>query len=174
MADEIEVNGGPPAVDQSGNLTIWAMKAPTSGSLDLDAVKVTDLAAAACKRITYSFTPDGYSLTNPQEKNDDDRLTSPQKRQALGKTSPELADLKYVDTVDPKSAAVILKDPGSYIFFERRNVPQTKAATVGDIVRAMRLSLGVQAPGPTNGSGKFTLQQAAVVEYLSAPHALAA
>lgn len=173
MADVAEQLGGPPAVDQTGNLTIWVIPGATAG-VNLDALTVANLTAATAKRITYSFTTDGYTLTMPQEKNDDDRLTAPQRKQSLGKVNPEFSDFKYVDSLDAASAAQILKDGGSWIVVERRNVPQTTLAAVSQIVRGIKISLGVQSPGPTNGSGKFTKTQAVVVDYVSAEHALIA
>lgn len=172
MADAVEVVGGPPAVDQSGNLTVWWV--PTIA--DVNAPKLTEVGAGT--RITYSFTPGGWALTMPQEKLDDDRLTSPQRKQALGKISPELADLAYVDSTDPKSAAAVLAPTAPAIskagyFVERRNVPQTTLATLGDKVRVIKGTVGAQAPGPTDGTGKFTLTQPVAVESVTGPVALA-
>lgn len=172
MPDVVEPQNGPPAVDQTGNLTIWAIPGDTAG-IDLDKLTVTNLTAATAKRITYSFTPDGWALTLPQEKNDDDRLTAKQRRQSLGRVNPELADLKYVDSDDAGSAAEILS-PGSWIFVERRKTDNAVLAAAGQKVRGIKVSLGVQAPGETNGSGKFTKTQTAVVEYVSEEHALLA
>lgn len=170
MADAIEVAGGPPAVDQTGNLTVWAI--PANGVANLDAVKLTELGATGAKRITYSFTPDGWNPNITQEKQDDDRLTSPQRRQGFGRTLPEVPDLVYVDSTAVTSAAEILKDGGDWVFVERRNVPQTELAKAADKVRAYKLGLGLQVPGPI-GSGKFTKRQPVVVEYVSKEHALA-
>lgn len=171
MPDVAELYGGPPAVDQSGNLTVWAIPGGTAG-IDLDQIKVSDLTAASAKRITYSFVPGGYSVTQPQEKNEDERLTSPQRKQSLGKVNPEFSDLEYVDSDDPNSAAVILKAGGSWIFVERRNTPQKTLAAASQIVRAIKVDLGVQDLAPADGTGKFKCRQAAVVEYISARHAL--
>ena len=172
MADTVEPQGGPPAVDQTGNLVIWAI--PGDTEIDLDALTVDDLDAVTAVRITYSFTPDGYALTLPQEKTDDPRLTASQRKQALGRVNPELQDLKYVDSSDEASAAQILKNGGPWVLVERRNVPNTTLATAGQIVRGLQLTLGVQAPGPTDGTGKFTKTQVAVVEYVGPEHALTA
>lgn len=171
MADAPEQLGGPPAVDQTGNLTIWAIPGGTAG-VNVDALTAANLGAVTAKRITYSFLPDGYSLTMPQEKNDDDRLTSPQRRQSLGKVNPDFSDFKYVDSTDSTSAAEILKAGGSWIIVERRKVPQTTVAAATQIVRGILISLGAQAPGPTNGTGKFSKTQAVVVEHVGAEHAL--
>lgn len=173
MADAVEVVGGPPAVDQRGNLTIWWV--PTI--VDVSAPKLTEIGAGT--RLTYSFIAGGWALTLPQEKLDDERLTSPQRKQALGKVSPELADLGYVDSTDVKSAAVVLAPTApatskSGYFIERRNVPQTSLAIVGDKVRVIACTVGAQAPGPTDGAGKFTLTQPVAIESVTGPVAVVA
>lgn len=166
MVDVAEIVGGPPAIDQSGNLTIWwvpAIANPQTG------VTLAEIGAVTAFRLTYSFLPGGWNLTMPQDKEDDDRLTSPQRKQALGKVNPDLADLAYVDSDAPGSAAVVLKlAPGELTkkgyFVERRNVAQTVLATAAQKVRIIGVSLGVQGPGPTQGTGKFSILQSAVVE----------
>ncbi len=173
MADVIEPQNGPPAVDQTGNLTIWAIPASTAG-INLDQITVANLSAATAKRITYSFLPDGWNLTMPQEKNDDPRLTARQRRQSLGRVNPELADLGYVDSDDPASASEILKDGGEWIFVERRKIANSKVASAGDKVRALKVSLGEQNGAAPNGTGKFTKTQPVVVDYVSREHALTA
>ena len=173
MADAVEVVGGPPAVDQSGNLTVWWVPAIA----DVNAPKLTEVAAGT--RITYSFLSDGWNVQMPQEKLDDARLTSPQKRQSLGMVSPALDDLKYSDSTDTGSAAVVLAPASgetskSGYFVERRNVAQTELGAVGDMVRVIDCAVGVQVPGPTQGAGKFTLQQAVAVNKIVGPVALVA
>lgn len=173
MADVIEVANGPSAVDQSGNLTVWWV--PTIA--DVTKPKLTEIGAGT--RITYSFTPGGWALTMPQEKLPDERLTSPQNKQALGKVTPELADLNYVDSEDPNSAAVVLApvapaaSKGGF-FVERRNVAQTELGKVGDKVRVIDANVGAQAPGPTDGTGKFTLTQPVAINSVTGPVALVA
>jgi len=159
MADAPELFGGPPAVDQSGNLTIWWVP---GGVADKTKPKLTELATAT--RLTYSFTSDGWSFDATTEKLKDDRLTSPQSRESLGRTTPTFSDLKYVDSKDPKSAAVILKAGGRGDFIERRNIAQTALGTIGDPVRVLSVNLGDQLPGPTAGDGKFNLKQSVAVE----------
>lgn len=163
MADVAEAFGGPPAVDQTGNLTIWWV--PTIANPN--APTLVELGHASAFRLTYSFTPNGWALTIPQEKLEDDRLSSPQKRQSLGKTTPALADLSYVDSTAAGSAAVVLAAGGPGHFVERRNVPQETLAAAAQKVRVIKCTLGKQVPGPTDGTGKFTLTQAVAVESVS-------
>jgi hypothetical protein len=171
MPDVAELFGGPPAVDQSGNLTIWAVKAIA----DPSAPKLTELSAAGATRITYSFTTSGWTLGGTQERLTDERLTSPTTKESLGRTTPTLGDLAYVDSEAAGSAAVVLADGGDWYFVERRGVAQTVVATVGQKVRVIHVTLGPQIAGPTDGTGKFTLTQAAAIESVSAkPVALVA
>jgi hypothetical protein len=169
MADTPEAFGGPPAVDQTGNLTLWAIPGGTSG-VNLDSITAANLGAATAKRITYSFMQAGWNPGPTQGKNADTRLTSPQSRQSLQAVTQEVPDLSYVDSADATSASVILT-PGSWIIVERRGVPQTAVAATGQKVRAYSLTLGEQLPGPIQ-DGKFTKKQAAAVNYVSAEHAL--
>lgn len=169
MPDAAEAFGGPPAADQTGNLTLWAIPAATAG-INLDAITKTQLDATSAKRITYSFMQGGWNPNPSQGKNQDNRLTSPQSRQSLQAVTQEIPDLSYVDSSDAGSAAAILT-PGNWVIVERRNVPQTTLATVGQKVRAYSLTLGEQLVGPIQ-DGKFTRKQAVAVNYISAEHAL--
>lgn len=163
MADVAENFNGPSAVDQKGNLTVWAIPGRT---VSQTAPSVALIGGATCFRITYSFKSGGWALTAPQEKLTDERLTAPQSRQSLGKITPELADLTYVDSVAPGSAAVVLAAGGEFQFVERRNVPQTTLAVAAQKVRVINVNLGVQVPGPVDGTGQFSLTQAVAVESL--------
>jgi len=164
MADVAEAFGGPPAVDQSGNLTIWAIPGRT---ISQTAPSVALLGGVTAFRVTYSFLTGGWALTAPQEKPTDERLTSPQVRESLGKITPALADLNYVDTPDVAgSAAAVLAAGGAFQFIERRNIPQTTLAVAAQKVRVINVNLGKQAPGPTDGTGKFSLIQPVAMESL--------
>lgn len=170
MPDASENIGGPPAIDQTGNLTIWWV--PTI--VDINIPKVTELNAAGAVRLTYSFTPGGFDLKMPQEKLDDERLSGPQVKQSLGKIKPELADLAYVQSVAAVSADVALATGGAGHFVIRRAVSEKIVATIGQKVRVVKTTLGPQADGPTDGNGKFGRVQAAVVEAVGNEVALVA
>lgn len=169
MADVAEAIGGPPAVDQSGNLTLWWV--PTIANPD--APTAAEIGAAGAKRFTYSLTEGGWTPSAPQEKNDDIRLTSKQRKQSFGISTPELGDLIYVDSTDATSAAVILaSQTGGYIV-ERRGVAQATLIAAAQKVRVWKVTLGNEAPGPVTGSGKFTYLRPIVVEYMSGVVAVA-
>jgi hypothetical protein len=171
MADVAETATGPAAVDQTGNLTIWAIPGRT---VSQSAPSVALIGGATCYRVTYSFTSGGWTLTAPQEKLVDTRLTSPQSRQSLGVITPDLGDLMYVDSIVAGSAAVVLAAGGLWQFIERRNTPQSTLAAAAQIVRVINVNLGPQAPGPTDGTGKFAYMQPAAMDSLGAPVALVA
>ena len=170
MADVAEAFGGPSAVDQSGNLTIWAIAGRTiSQSVPSAAL----LGGASCYRVTYSFTTGGWALTAPQEKLSDLRLTSTKARESLGMITPALADIVYVDSTVSGSAAVVLADGGEFQLIERRNVAQTVLAASTQKVRVINVTLGTPAPGPTDGTGKFSITQAVAIDSLGDVVALA-
>lgn len=171
MSDVAELFSGPSAVDQTGNLTIWAIPGRT---ISQSAPSVALIGGTTCFRVTYSFIAGGWVLTAPQEKPVDGRLLSPQDRQSLGKITPNLGDLGYVDSVDTGSAAVVLAAGGLFQFIERRNVPQTTLAVAAQKVRVINVNLGTPAPGPTDGTGKFSYTQVAAVDSLGPVVALVA
>lgn len=169
MADAIEI-AEPPAVDQTGNLTIWWVKTIA----DVLAPKAsTEIGAVTSFRVTHSFTPDGWGLTGTQAKNPDPRLTKRQILESLGSTTKSLT-LKYVDSSTPGSAAVVLKEGELGYFVERRNVPQTTLAVAAQKVRVIPVTLGEQIPGPVDGTGKFLYMQETAVGTITAEVALVA
>ena len=171
MADVAEGLVPPPAVDQSGNLTIWWV--PTIA--DVSAPKAaTEIGAVGSQRITYNFTPSGWALAGSQEKNPDDRLTLKQSLESLGKSATTLV-LDYVDSTDTKSAAAILTEGLSGYFVERRGIPNSALAAAAQKVRVIPVTLGKQLPGSVDGTGKFSIhQEVAVTGVVGAPVALAA
>lgn len=170
MADVAEGLIPPSALDQKGNTTIWWV--PTIA--DVTAPTVAEIGAAGAFRITYSFLPDGWNLAGAQAIVDDDRLTIPQPLGALDVNKVTL-DLKYVDSTDAGSAAVVLVAGSEGFFVERRNVPNSTLAAAAQKVRVISSTLGVQNPGPLAGTGKFTItQQVAITGVVGEPVAIAA
>ena len=168
MVDVIEVP--PPAVDASGNLTIFWV--PTIADI-LAPKAATEVKAAGSKRLTYSFLPGGWNTTGEQTINTDERLTLPVDLTSLGKTSQDLT-LQYVDSTDAGSAAVVLVPGTSGYFVERRNLPNQTDAAAGQKVRVFKVTLGAQIFDPI-GDGKFTIsQKVAISNVVGQPVALAA
>jgi len=172
MADVAEGLVPPPAVDQTGNLTIWWV--PTIA--DVSAPKAaTEIGAAGAFRLTYSFTEDGWDFDVSQDKNADARLTLKQPLEALGSSKISLKTLKYVESSAAGSANVVLVEGTSGYFVERAGVANSSLAAAAQKVRVIPVTLGKQNPGPRDGSGKFTVvQEVAVTGVVGAPVALAA
>lgn len=170
MADVAEGLVPPSALDQKGNTTIWWV--PTIA--DVTAPTVAEIGAAGAFRLTYSFTPDGWNLAGAQGTVADDRLTIPQSLEALDVNKVTL-DLKYVDSTDAGSAAVVLVAESEGFFVERRNVPNSTLAAAAQMVRVIPCTLGARNPGQLNGTGKFTIaQQTAITGVVGEPVAIAA
>lgn len=153
MPDVAEV-GGPPAVDQSGNFTLWWV--PTIANKA--APTALEIGAGTAFRITYSLTPDGYNLGGTQAKNKDERLAMLQSFESLGVSEATLS-LKYVDSTTAGSAAVVLVEGLSGNLVERRGVPNSTTIAAAQKVRVIPVTLGKQIPGPVDGTGKFTYTQ---------------
>lgn len=152
MADVIEIP--PPAVDQLGHLLIiWV---PKSGMADPLKPKVAELKAG--KRITYSFTADGWQPSGDQEVTKDERLTLEQDLEAFGKKTKALA-LKYVDSDAADSAAVLLEEGLEGYFFERRKERNREDIAAGQKVRPWGVVLGEQMEDAPSNTGKFTISQ---------------
>ena len=161
MSSSPELFNGPPAIDQTGNHTIWAVQ----DIADINAPTLAEIALG--DRITYSFGVGGYALGVSQAKNSDPRHTGIVDGESLGKITPTFSDLTYVDSDDIDSAAFILNGGGIWHFVDRRNVSQLEEATADDLVRVIEVDLGPQLPGPTGGDGKFNLMQAAAIVRLT-------
>jgi hypothetical protein len=149
MADVIEDT--PPAVDVTGNLTLFWVTALA------DRTKPTVAEIKAGKRVTYSFTPDGWAPTGDIEKLADPRLSLPQDLESFGKTTSAVP-LKYVDSASPTSAKTVLVPFTDGFFVERRNVPNKTDIATGQKVRVFPLTLGPQFPDAPV-AGKFTISQ---------------
>ncbi|MBS1674643.1 MAG: hypothetical protein JSS74_11855 [Actinobacteria bacterium] len=172
MADVAEGLVPPPAVDQTGNLTIWWVPAIANV---LAPSASTEIGGAGAFRLTYSFTEDGWDFDASQEKIKDPRLTLKQPLEALGTSPVSLKTLKYVESTQAGSANVVLTEGLSGFFVERSSVPNATLAAEAQKVRVIPVTLGKQLPGPRNGQGKFTiLQEAAVTGVVGGPVALAA
>jgi len=177
MADVAEGLVPPPAVDQSGNLTVWWV----ATIADVTAPKAsTEIGAATSFRLTYSFVAGGWDFDASQDKGKDERLTLPQPLESLGSKAISLKTLEYVDSTAAGSAAIVLAPTApattkSGYFVERRNVPNSTLAAASQLVRVIPATVGAQLPGTLDGEGKFTLQQvAAITGVVGAPVAMVA
>ncbi|WP_223690110.1 phage tail tube protein [Leifsonia poae] len=169
MADVAESIVPPPAADQTDNLTIWWVPSIA----DVLAPKVTEIGGTGAFRVTYSFTNDGWSIAGSQTKTKDERLTLKQPLESLGATDVALNTLKYVESSQAGSANVVLLEGTAGFFVERRGIPNKTLAAAAQKVRVIPAILGAQLPGPTDGTGKFTIvQETALTGLLGLPVAL--
>lgn len=165
MADVADVVR--PAIDQSGNLTIWWVDTIA----DTSAVKAaTELGAATSFRLTYDFTTDGFPFDSTHESNPDERLTLVEVLESLGKLTYTFGDgITYVDTPGVAgSATVVLKPTAPAIsksgyFVCRTNTPYATLAAASQKGVVIPVTLGKQRQGPLNGTGKFTRKQKVVI-----------
>lgn len=153
----------PPAIDVEGNLVIWWV--PTIANTAAPTA-ATELGGASAFRLTHSFTPGGFNFAGSQAKNTDERLALVDVLETLGKVSNTLA-LEYVDSTTASSAAVVLKPTSpatskSGYFVVRPNVPIGTLAAAAQKVQVIPVTVGVQRK-PITGTGKFLIQQEAVV-----------
>jgi hypothetical protein len=156
MPDVIET--APPAVDQTGNTTIfWC---PTIA--DISAPKAATEVKTPGKRVTYSFTPGGFNATGDQEVNKDERLTLEQALESFGKTIRGLT-LEYVESTDPASAHVILEEGLSGFFVVRTGIPNKTDVAAAQKVTVIPVTLGKQIQLPINGEGKFRTAQKTIL-----------
>lgn len=155
MADVAESTGAP-AVDQSGNLTVWWVPTITNPL----APKVTEIGAG--KRITYDFVPSGWNPDGDQEITKDDRLTKKQSAEALGTVSRSLS-LEYVESTAADSATALLVEDGSGYFVERRGVANSTLIAAGQKVNVYPATVGAQIAVPADGTGKFRIKQKAAL-----------
>ncbi|RLP76332.1 hypothetical protein D9V32_05535 [Mycetocola tolaasinivorans] len=149
MPDIIEL--APPAVDQTGNTTLYTAK-PADVNDPLKP-KVTE--AKKWDRCTYNFTPDGYNRTGSQEILKDERLSLQQALESPGKSEMSL-EIKYVDSIDPKSLKVRLKEGDEIYFVEREGIPNATEELAGQLVTLVHGRVGKEFKGPRDGTGVFT------------------
>lgn len=116
----------------------------------------------AAKNLTYSFTPDGFQLARTQATVNDPRLTLIQILSRPGKVTETLA-LKYVESLDPASASMILEDGLEGQFVIRRGVDNSTDWAVGQIVDVITFVLGVERPDPPTENGVDTISRDAFI-----------
>lgn len=108
--------------------------------------------------LTYSFTPDGFNPTTTQASVEDKRLTLTQDLSRPGKTTDALST-KYVDSTDPKSAAVALPQNTEGFFVIRRGKNNETDWTVGDVVDVWTCITGVQRNAAPTENGLDLIEQ---------------
>lgn len=151
-----------PASSQSDGR--WRITFVPSGS---NALSVAILNGATATPLTYSFTADGFNWATAQATVEDKRLTLEQDLSRPGKTT-ETLEVKYVDSVDPKSAAVLLPAGTEGQLTVRRGVSNATTATVGQKADVITFIAGAQRPDAPTENGLDTISQTL---YITAPTA---
>lgn len=133
----------------------WKIAYVPSGS---NAASVAILAGGTSKALTYSFTADGFNRALTQASVDDKRLTLVQDLSRPGKIS-ETLNVKYVDSADTGSAAVILAPGTAGQLTVRKGVDNATAWTIGQTVDIITFVAGAQLPDAPTENGLDTISQ---------------
>lgn len=142
-----------PASFQSDGL--WTVTYVPTGSNPLSAAILN---GSGAKDVTYGLTSDGFTYAVSQASVDDKRLTLVQDLSRPGKTTETLS-IKYVDSTDAASPAVLFTSGLSGFFVIRRGIANGTAYTTGQIVDVITFTLGAQAPDAPAENGLDTITQ---------------
>jgi hypothetical protein len=146
-----------PASSQSDGR--WKINTTPIGS---NALSVAILNGGTSKSVTYSFTPDGFNYQVTQATVTDARLTLATDLTRPGKKG-ETLELKYVDSTDANSAAVLFTEGSTGQFTIRRGIDNATAWTVGQKVDVITYVLGAQRPDAPVENGVDTISQTAYI-----------
>lgn len=116
------------------------------------------LNGGTAKDVTYGFTPDGFNYAVTQTEVVDKRLTLQQDLSAPGKTTETLS-VKYVDTADATSPAVIFTEGLRGFLVIRRQVANGTAYAAAQIVDVLDVQFGKQTPDAPTENGIDTITQ---------------
>lgn len=125
-----------------------------------DPTSVADIIAA--DDVTYSFTADGFDWQITETLTEDKRLTLDQNLSAPGR-STETLNLRYVDSADAASAAVLFTNGTEGYFVVRRGVPNATEWTAAQKADIITVRLGKQRPDAPTENGVDTISQQAAV-----------
>lgn len=140
----------------------WKIAYVPSGSA---ANSVAIINGGTSKALTYSFTADGFNWTLTQATVEDKRLTLVQDLSRPGKVT-EVLEVKYVDSTDTGSAAVVLAAGTAGQLTVRRGVDNATAWTVAQTVDIITFVAGVPRHDPPTENGLDTVSQTL---YITAP-----
>ena len=146
-----------PASSQSDGR--WKINTTPTGS---NALSAAILNGGTSKPMTYSFTPDGFNYNVTQATVTDARLTLATDLTRPGKKS-ETLELKYVDSSDAASAAVLLTEGSTGQFTIRRGIDNATIWTVAQKADVITYVLGAQRPDAPTENGIDTISQTAYI-----------
>lgn len=142
----------PTSFQSDGN---WTITYVPSGSNPLSAAILN---GGTAKDVTYGLTSDGFTYGVTQAEVVDKRLTLQQDLSAPGKTKETLT-LKYVDTTDAGSPAVLFTENLRGFLVIRRQVANGTAYAAAQIVDVVDVQFGKQAPDAPTENGLDTITQ---------------
>lgn len=123
---------------------------------DVDPLSAAVLANA--HQMTYSFTPDGFDHVPTQATVNDPRYSLEQDLSQPGKTTDALTN-KYVDSVDPESAAVLLAPNTEGWFVRRKGIHNSIEWAAGQTVTVIPFRAGIQRELPPTDNGVDLIEQ---------------
>lgn len=142
-----------PASSQSdGRWAIWNV--PTGSN----AASAAIINGGTSKKLTYSFTADGFNYALSQAEVEDKRLTLDQDLTRPGRKK-ETLEVKYVDSTDANSADAVLTEGSTGQLVVRRGIANATSATVGDKIDIITYTAGAKRPDAPVENGVDTISQ---------------
>ncbi|WIE54228.1 hypothetical protein [Curtobacterium sp. MCBD17_003] len=132
---------------------------------DVNPLSVATLGKPTTKNVTYSYTSDGFAHAITQATVEDKRYTLSQDLSRGGKTT-ETLEVKYVDSEDPSSAAVIHPRDTAGWFVRRKALDNATDWAADQVVDVITVIAGVQRPDAPTENGVDTITQGM---YITAP-----
>lgn len=121
-------------------------------------LSVAILTGGTAKPLTYGFTPDGFNWSITEESVPDPRLTLAVVLSQPGSSTDSL-EVKYVDSTDATSAAMILTQGVSGFLNVRRGIANATIPTIGQTADTLQFTAGRQRPDPPVANGLDTISQ---------------
>ena len=133
----------------------WAIWNVPTGS---NAASAAILNGGTSKKLTYSFTSDGFNYNITQAEVEDKRLTLDQDLTRPGRKK-ETLEVKYVDSTDVNSADAVLTEGATGQLAIRRGTSNATNATIGDKIDIITYQAGAKRPDAPVENGVDTVSQ---------------
>lgn len=121
-------------------------------------LSVAVLKADTTINMTYSFTPDGFDHGTTQATVEDKRYTLDADLSRPGKETDTLTN-KYVDSIDPKSAAALLPKDTAGWFVRRKGIANEIDWATGQVVTVIPFTAGTQREAAPTENGVDLIEQ---------------
>lgn len=143
----------PPA--SQGSTGNWLVISVPAASNPLSVAIAT---GGTAKTLTYSFTPDGFARNITQAEVEDKRLTMSQILSRPGNVK-ETLEVKYVESTDSGSAAVVLTEGTPLKLLVRRGIGNATIPTIGQKADVITILPGRRRPDAPTENGVDTFSQ---------------